>query len=297
MNTESHVNDGVTSVTITIVATTSRTNIAPAMAPAEKSEKFSGVDSKHWQQKMFFYLTTLSLQRFIPDNAPEFLEETSDKERFVYITEDTGTKKFFIVKFLDYKMIHSKTVVSQVQELQVIIHDLLSEGLIVYEAFQVATIIKKLSPLWKDLKNYLKYERNEVSVEDLIMRLCIEEDNKVTKKRSIGNSAISGANIMEDHPNNSKKSKKADGQQNNLPKKKFDGKCFNYGKAGHKFVDCRVPKKVIKKDQGNQAEFKNKMDDLCIMLLECNLVGNPRDWWIYSGATYHICANKDLFAL
>ena len=38
-------------------------------------------------------------------------------------------KKFIVAKFLDYKMIHSKTVVSQVQELQVIIHDLLAEGI------------------------------------------------------------------------------------------------------------------------------------------------------------------------
>ncbi|PHT53366.1 Pleiotropic drug resistance protein 3 [Capsicum baccatum] len=44
-------------------------------------------------------------------------------------------------------------------ELQVIIHDLLAEGLIVNEAFQVAAIIDKLPPMWKDFKNYLKYKR------------------------------------------------------------------------------------------------------------------------------------------
>ncbi|PHU02320.1 Chitin-binding lectin 1 [Capsicum chinense] len=50
-------------------------------------------------------------------------------------TEDAGTKKFFVARFLEYKMIDNKSVVSQVQELQVIIHDLLVEGLIVNEAF------------------------------------------------------------------------------------------------------------------------------------------------------------------
>lgn len=34
-------------------------------ASAEKWRKFSSVDFKRWQQKMFFYLTTLSLQKFI----------------------------------------------------------------------------------------------------------------------------------------------------------------------------------------------------------------------------------------
>ena len=69
-----------------------------------------------------------------------------------YKTKDAGMKKFIVAKFLDYKMIDSKTVVTQVQELQVIIHDLLAEGLIVNDAFQVAAIIEKLPPLWKDFK-------------------------------------------------------------------------------------------------------------------------------------------------
>ncbi|PHT34013.1 hypothetical protein CQW23_25813 [Capsicum baccatum] len=38
------------------------------------------------------------------------------------------------------------------------------------------------------------------------------------------------------------------------------------------------------------------MDDLCAMLSECNLVENPREWWMDSGATRHVCANKELFS-
>ena len=38
------------------------------------------------------------------------------------------------------------------------------------------------------------------------------------------------------------------------------------------------------------------MDDLFAMLSECNLVGNPREWWIDSGASFHVCANKELFS-
>ncbi|KAM3394468.1 hypothetical protein P3S68_003470 [Capsicum galapagoense] len=52
-----------------------------------------------------------------------------------YMTEDAGTKKFIVARFLEYKMIDSKAVVSQVQELLVIIHDFLSKGLAVNEAF------------------------------------------------------------------------------------------------------------------------------------------------------------------
>ena len=119
-------------------------------------------------------------------------------------------------------MIESKTVVTQVQEQQVIIHDLLAVnlfnayvrnikfflnthiifnvGLIVNDAFQVAAIIEKLPPLWKDFKNYMKHKRKEMTVEDLIVRLRIEEDNKAAEKRSHGSSTISGVNIVEEDP-------------------------------------------------------------------------------------------------
>ena len=40
----------------------------------EKPEKFNGTDFKRWQQKMFFYLTTLSLAKFFREDPPELVE-------------------------------------------------------------------------------------------------------------------------------------------------------------------------------------------------------------------------------
>ena len=40
-----------------------------------------------------------------------------------YKTEDLGTKKFLVGRFLDYKMVFSKTVRGQVQEIQVVQHN------------------------------------------------------------------------------------------------------------------------------------------------------------------------------
>ena len=51
------------------------------------------------------------------------------------------------------------------------------------ESFQVATIIEKLTPAWKDFKNYLEHKRKEMSMGDLAIRLHIEEDNKGSDKK------------------------------------------------------------------------------------------------------------------
>ncbi|KAL0339424.1 UNVERIFIED_CONTAM: hypothetical protein Sangu_1464500 [Sesamum angustifolium] len=64
-----------------------------------------------------------------------------------YKTEDAGLKKFIVGKFLDFKMVDSKTVMNQVQEFQMILHDLHAEGMKLSEFFQVAAMIEKLPPL------------------------------------------------------------------------------------------------------------------------------------------------------
>ena len=68
--------------------------------------------------------------------------------------------------------------------------------MVLSEAFQVAAIIEKLPPGWKDFKNYLKHKRKEMNVEELIVRLRIEEDNRRFEKRGSFQSEVK-ANVVE----------------------------------------------------------------------------------------------------
>ena len=133
-------------------------------------------------------------------------------------------------------MVYSKTVVSKVQEFQVIIHEIHAEGMVLGESFRVIVIIEKLPLTWKDLKNYLKNKRKEMSMEDLVVRLRIEQDNRWPDKKRAHTSTEVKANFVElDQGSKTKKHNKGKGPKLGpkggvFKKQKFLGKCFNCGK-------------------------------------------------------------------
>ncbi|XP_019246492.1 PREDICTED: uncharacterized protein LOC109226148 [Nicotiana attenuata] len=185
----------------TAITSSSRTMPAPEMAPAKKPEKFSDVDFKQaWKHSDFlcknYILSCLEDSLYNVYSVMITSKEWWNALDKKYKTEDVGLKKFVPAKFLDLKMVDSKSLITQVQELQVIVHDLLAEGMVINEVFQVTTFIEKLPPMWKDFKNYLKHKRKEMTFEDLVVRLGIEEDNKAAEKKPRGNSKIMGANII-----------------------------------------------------------------------------------------------------
>ena len=140
----------------------------------------------------------------------------------------------------------SKSVVAQAQDLQILIHEMHAERLGISEPFQVAAMVAKLPPSWSNFQNYLMHKRKEMTVEDLIVRLRIEEDNRGKEKQfAVAMSHdLPKANLVE-----AKKAKKPVGPKLGpkgavSKKAKFIGKCYNCGKMGHKSSDCRLAKKV-----------------------------------------------------
>ncbi|XP_073280643.1 uncharacterized protein [Primulina huaijiensis] len=202
-----------------------------------------------------------------------------------YRAEDASLKKFIVGRFLDFKMVDSKSVMSQVQELQLLLHEIHAEGMSLSESFQVAAMIEKLPPLWKDFKNYLKHKRKEMGLEDLIVRLRIEEDNKSTEAKA--SKMAARVNIVEASFKGKKRKFEKQPQQGQQPpnKKKFKGTCYNCGKPNHMAKDCRKPKKGNHQSNIVQESF-----------LEANLVENPNEWWVDTGATRNICSNKGMFS-
>jgi len=68
--------------------------------------------------------------------------------------------------------------------------------MILPEIIHVATIVKKLPPVRRNFKNYLKHKCKELKLKYLIVRLRIEEDNRKSEKKSNKNSYEAKANVI-----------------------------------------------------------------------------------------------------
>ncbi|CAL8992015.1 unnamed protein product [Prunus brigantina] len=232
--------------------------------------------------------------------AKELWESLQKKYRI----EVAGTKKFVIGKFLNYKMIDSKSVVNQVEELQIIMHELHNENMIMNENFQVGSIIEKLPPSWNDFKIYLKHKKSDMTLDDLVLKLRVEQDHRINAKVDSVSSEAK-ANIVEGRasarkPKDNSQKNKGKSYSNKLASnnkkfKKIKGSCWVCEKVGHKAQDCRHKKDgASAKSANNQA---NVIEDvLAAVESETNMVLDTKDWWIDTGATKHICGDKSMFS-
>nr|GEV57556.1 enoyl-[acyl-carrier-protein] reductase [NADH], chloroplastic [Tanacetum cinerariifolium] len=181
---------------------------------AEKSKKFNGQNFKRWQHKVFFYLTTLNLVRFLNETAPQV-----------------------------------------------------------------------------EFKNYLKHKQKDMSVEDLVVRLRIEEDNKMAQKNTYTPDSAK-ANMVEHIGSSSKSDSKAKGKckkknenkgngkaeylapKAGIVKQKFQGTCYNRDQPSHRAANCKMPKRVNLRHYNmvnDNMDMIAMVSDVIAMISEVNL--------------------------
>ena len=172
-----------------------------------------------------------------------------------------------------------------VQEFQLILYEIEAEGMLLPETFQVATIVEKLPPAWRDFKNYLKHKRKELKLKDLIVRLLIEEDNQKSEKRSSKNSYEAKANVIEDSKGKASTSKglkmkkttqEYKGKDQQGKNKRFKETCYICNKKGHKANECRSYLKKNKKAHPQANLTDHAQPSLSAVVSEMNLTTNNK---------------------
>ena len=141
-------------------------------------------------------------------------------------------------------------------------------------------------------------------LEDLIVRLRIEEDNRASEKKAGKGIMESKANVVEQGQtsHNHKKRKHNGNGPKQGPTKKLQGKFYVCNKQGHRAKDCHS-----RKEQGNPKKKRpqanvTKVDDVSDMNLstvvsEVNFIGsNTKEWWVDTWATPHVFSDKKMFS-
>ncbi|GKE44124.1 hypothetical protein Tco_1471408 [Tanacetum coccineum] len=112
-----------------------------------------------------------------------------------YMAEDSSSKKFFVSNFNNYKMVNSRLVMKQYNEILRILGQYTQHVLKIDESISVSSIIDKLPPFWKDFKHTLKHGKDDLSLVQLGSHLRIEEslraqDSDKGKGKEVGGPSI-----------------------------------------------------------------------------------------------------------
>nr|GEU66104.1 hypothetical protein [Tanacetum cinerariifolium] len=256
---------------------------------ARKPEKFNGWNFKRWQQKMFFNLTTFNLARFLKEAAPQVEppKEGQPSNLQVFQTVDAWKHSDFLC------------------------HNYVLNGLVdsLYNVYWKTNIVKEL---WESLENMYKTEdagkkkfvvthfldykmvdsknviSQEMSVEDLVVYLRIQDDNKLAQKNTY--TPDSAKENMVEHAASSSKSN---------PKEKGKGKNDKKSKGKAEYLALKVGTRVTPRHVNmvnDNVDMIAMVYDVIAMISKVDLVcSNNNDWWIDIRETRHVCTDKSMF--
>ena len=113
-----------------------------------------------------------------------------------YIIEDVETQKYVIGNFRKFQMTKDRDLSSQIHDYHMLINDLVIEDIKLLEPFVSGYLIETLPNSWNDYKNNMK----QMSLEDVIIHIRIEEQNKTRDIVEIAKELSSKANVVEERP-------------------------------------------------------------------------------------------------
>ncbi|XP_022155402.1 uncharacterized protein LOC111022547 [Momordica charantia] len=235
---------------------------------AEKLKKFKGENFKRWQQKMIFYLTTLNLAYILKEVCPTTLLKAITPEieatKQAWLHSDFLCRNY-ILNCMDDTLYN---VYCNAFDTSRQLWEALDKKYRLEDA--VAGVIEKLPPAWREFKSYLKHKRKELSIENLTVKIRIEEDNRKGDKepRKVeANAHIAEASRRHPKKNQFKTKNVNLGPRNNA-NKRIRAIRWVCGKSDHIAANCRHKKGQNSNNEANTIED----DNLTAVISEVNMV-------------------------
>nr|GEU85744.1 zinc finger, CCHC-type [Tanacetum cinerariifolium] len=195
-------------------------------------------------------------------------KELWDSLESKYMAKDASSKKFLVSNFNNYKIVYSRPVMEQFNELLRIVGQYIQHGLKMDESIFVYSVFDKLPPSWKDFKQTLKHGKDDLSLVQLGSHLCIEEslsgqESDKDKGKEVGEPSV---NMTEEgknkhHKQNKGKKRSNENNSGSSSNKKPKLECWKCGKTGHFKMDYRSGKKNNANAGGSEKGSKDQSQD------------------------------------
>ncbi|PNX75331.1 wall-associated receptor kinase 2-like protein, partial [Trifolium pratense] len=173
------------------------------------------------------------------------------------------------------------------------------------DVFVVGALVEKLPSSWNDYKQQLKHKHTQISLDDLIKHVIIEDTGRKECDVARGKALESRANLIQNNAHQKRRYEYRTDHVLEVTNPTFKANCYVCGKPGHKAYHCiyRKTNKVPPKPKANLTLGDDKKDDdddddddiIAAVISEVNVVSDVKKWVVDLGATRHICANKAAF--
>ncbi|GKA27964.1 glucose-6-phosphate isomerase 1, chloroplastic [Tanacetum coccineum] len=212
-----------------------------------------------------------------------------------YTAEKEGADKFITFKFFEFAMEDNVSILDQVHEFLILVSKFKNLNIEIPEKLLVGAIITKLPSSWHNYRKKLMHTSEDFTLDQIQKHLRIEEETRIREKNLNGASS-SKVNYVDSGKNNKGNDKKRKGTWNSSKDNKKDKKplsevvCYKCGEKGHIKRYCKNPKK-----KNQNSNKKDESANVVEQELHMASVTTTDDWWYDSGATTHVCNNRDLF--
>ena len=191
----------------------------------------------------------------------------------LYQEPSTANKMRLYEEFLSSKIDNSTSVRSHVEHLSSVRSQLRSVGVNIEDSLYKLAMLRSLSRKYDDLVVTLENQIDDINVEDLHSRIYREESRQTNTDVTSG-LALSANNFSRP------------------PDRKKNFRCHFCNKDGHFKSQCWKIKQNGKHNNSNMMKSSEQPHEFMAMEAVENL---NISWFVDSGASYHICCEKDVF--